>query len=67
MSKCQRLIRRQGLQKYNEITITQFKKKKVSFKKNPDIVSHLFTECFLSYLVLPSCWHSLNLVQGIFT
>lgn len=55
MSKCQRLIRRQGLQKYNEITITQLKKKKVSFKKNPDIVSHLFTECFLSYLVLPSC------------
>lgn len=66
MSKCQRLISRQGLQKYNEMIITQFFKK-VSFEKNLHIVTHLFTDCFLSYLVLPSCWHSLNLVQGIFT
>ena len=55
MSKCQRLIARQGLQKYNEIMVTQLKKKEVSFKKNPKGVSHLFTKCFLSYLVLPSC------------
>lgn len=33
MSKCQRLIHRQGLQKYNEITITQLKKKKSFFQK----------------------------------
>ena len=33
MSKCQRLITRQGLQKYNETMITQFKKKRSIFQK----------------------------------
>ena len=33
MSKCQRLITKQGLQKYNETMITQFKKKKKYLSK----------------------------------
>lgn len=33
MSKCQRLITKQGLQKYNETMITQFKKKRSIFQK----------------------------------
>ena len=43
MSKCQRLISRQGLQKYNEIIITQFLKKKKSIfqKESPHSESPL--------------------------